>query len=150
MARDDEECKALGARLRGARTLAKKTTQEVADILKDEGFRTTKQAVNHWETGVRLPDIFVLKRLAKLYGQSLDALVFESAVSMEAMQIAASFEGLEETQKRTLRAVWLAFVTEGASAADIDPAPALNVLPPSIPPAVGEARIDKMSEPNKK
>ena len=114
MAYAQEDRRELGARLKGARLNVGMTLQQVADVLRSEGFPVQrKQNVGHWETGVALPDVFILRRLAKLYKQPLDALVWDNALSLEAMQFAAEFQALSDEKKRTLRAVWLAFIQSG-------------------------------------
>lgn len=126
-----EDRRELGARLKGARTAAGLTLQRVAATLAEEGFPVRhKQTVGHWETGLSLPDVFVLRRLAKLYGQPLDALVWSNALSIEALQIAADYESLSQEQRRTFRAVWLAFV---ASASQAEKLPAAPKAPPVRP-----------------
>jgi transcriptional regulator with XRE-family HTH domain len=125
MAYLDADRKELGARLKGARINVGMTLQEVADTLRNEGFPVQrKQNVGHWETGAALPDIFILRRLAKLYKQPLDALVWDNALSMEAMQFAAEFQALDAEKKRTLRAIWMAYIQAGNAADSLPAAPA--------------------------
>ena len=61
-----------------------------------------------------MPDAIWLTRLASLYETTLDALVFDDSISIEAMRVAAEFDSLSEKQKSTFRAVWLAFVQQSA------------------------------------
>lgn len=115
----------VGSRLKGARTNAGLSLQQVADALQKEGFDVSSRGtVGHWETGRNIPDIFILRRLAKMYDVPLDALAWESALSMEAMGFAVQYERLDEKQKRTLRAIWVAYITEGNTADGIAAAPA--------------------------
>jgi transcriptional regulator with XRE-family HTH domain len=99
---------ALGQRLAAARKLQGLTQQEAADDLK-----ITKAAMSAWETGRNIPDALAMRKLAKLYGVSVDALLWDYALSVEAMQVAAWFDSLTESERRTYRAVILAFVQKG-------------------------------------
>lgn len=115
MARDIEDRKALGSRLKAARNAVGLTLVAAATALTDEGIPAIKQTVGSWEKGVNVPDALVLKKLAKLYNQSADALLWENALSIEALQFAAEYDALNETQKRTLRAIWMAYITQGSN-----------------------------------
>lgn len=68
----------IGARLRAARQVAGYTLEQVAAMLRERGFKATKQAVSHWEAGIRSVDILIVAELAKHYRQSIDALVWEN------------------------------------------------------------------------
>ena len=52
------------------RKAAKKTQREVADILGIDRSTVTK-----WETGKALPNVYMLWRVSKLYGCSMEELV---------------------------------------------------------------------------
>ena len=80
----------------------------------------TKAALSAWETGRNMPDALFLKRLAKLYQTSVDALLWENSLSNEAMQIAAQFDHLKPDDQRRLRSVWMAFVTSAATDAEVE------------------------------
>lgn len=123
MARDIADRKALGSRLKAARNAVGLTLAAAAIELSEQGIPAIKQTVNSWEKGVNVPDALVLKKLAKLYNQSADALLWENALSIEALQFAAEYDALTETQKRTLRAIWMAYVTQGNDAATLPPPP---------------------------
>jgi len=82
-------------------------------------FGVGKGTVSAWETGRGDPGVFRLRELAKLYGVSADALLWDSAPSLEAMQFAAQFDGLSDRQQRTFRAMWLAYFQEASSDADV-------------------------------
>lgn len=113
MARDIEDRQSLGSRLKAARNAVGLTLVAAATALSEQGIPAIKQTVGAWEKGVNVPDALVLKKLAKLYNQSADALLWENALSIEALQFAAEYDALNETQKRTLRAIWMAYITQG-------------------------------------
>jgi len=126
-ARTAEERREIGLRLKGARSALRITQGAVAEMLAREGFKTAgKATIGHWETGRNLPDILILRRLAKLYHTSLDLLAWGDALSMESMRFAAEYESLTDEQKRTLRAIWVAFIQQGNGAEGIAPAPAVE------------------------
>lgn len=105
----------LGLRLASARKDKKLTQDDVA--LK---FSLNKATVSAWETGRGVPDALTLRALAKLYGTSADALLWEDSLSPEAMQFAAEFDSLNEAQKRTLHAMWMAYIRESASDGEVE------------------------------
>ena len=130
VAHDLVDRKELGTRLKGARAVAGLTLSQVAKVLNSEGFKSASKAtVGHWETGVSLPDIFVLLRLSQLYRQPLASLVYETALSQEALQFAVEFDSLTEEKKRTLRAIWVAYVSTGNTANGIPDAPGTKSPP---------------------
>lgn len=126
---NEEKLKEIGARLRAARQVAGFTMETIAARLRERGFKATKAAVGHWETGKRSVDVLIVAELAKLYQQSIDALVWENALSMEAMRFAAQFDSLTDEQQRTLRAIWMAFISETKSGASLPVAPLQNTAP---------------------
>jgi len=65
-----EERKALAARLKGVREEKEFTQLQVAQRFGFGG----KQTISNWETGRNLPDALWLRKLANLYGVSVDAL----------------------------------------------------------------------------
>jgi transcriptional regulator with XRE-family HTH domain len=117
---DEDERKALGKRLASARNLAGYTIEAAAKALADRGYLISKQGVGHWETGKNVPDALWMRRLAKLYGTTLDALAWDEAISMEAIQFAVQYDALNERQKRTFRAMWLAYFEQARSDADVE------------------------------
>ena len=119
MAQPDDEKKALGRRLASARTLAGYTLEGAAKALTERGHKISKAGIGHWETGHNLPDALWLRRLAKLYCSTLDALVWDDAITMEAIQFAAQYDGLNEKQKRMFKTLWLAYFQQAASDADV-------------------------------
>jgi transcriptional regulator with XRE-family HTH domain len=110
----------LGRRLASARNLAGYTIDEAAQALTGRGYSITKQAVGHWETGKNVPDALWLRRLAKLYGSTLDALVWDEAISMEAIQFAVQYDALTRRNRRKFRAMWLAYFEEAKSDAEVE------------------------------
>lgn len=107
---DDPARKGLGLRLKAARETRGMTQQQVADQ-----FAVKKGTVSAWETGGGIPDALRLRRLARLYQVSADALLWDDAPSLEAMQFAAAFDAMTESQRSTLRTIMMAFVNEAAS-----------------------------------
>ena len=123
MATVDKERADFGRRLKLAREKAEMTQTEVG-----AKFEIGKGTVSAWETGGGLPDAMRLRSLAKMYKVTSDSLLFGgSPPSDEAMQFALQFDALRDDQKRTLRAIWTAFVQDG------NPATAIGPLPKSTP-----------------
>lgn len=119
MAHTDEERKALGKRLSASRNLAGLTIDGAAKKLTDLGYQITKQALGHWETGRNVPDAIWLRRLAKLYNTTMDALSWDDSLTIEAMQIAAEFDSLTEKQKSAFKIMWLGYATRAATDAEV-------------------------------
>ena len=105
----------LGMRLASARQ-AKGFTQD--DIAKR--FSINKATVSAWETGRGDPGVFRLRELSKLYDVSADALLWEDSLTPDAMKVAVQFDGLNEKQKRTFYAMWMAYVQESATDAEVE------------------------------
>lgn len=112
MAHSQEDREALGKRLAAARNLKGLTIEGAAKELTNRGYTVSKAGVGAWEKGRNVPDAIWLRRLAKLYGTTLDALAWDDSLSIEAIQLAAQFDGLNEKQKSTLKALWMAYITE--------------------------------------
>jgi transcriptional regulator with XRE-family HTH domain len=126
----EDERRGLGKRIAAARTLAGFTLDTAAQALLERGYPITRAAIGHWETGKNLPDALWLRRLAKLYGSTLDALVWDDAISMEAIRFAAQYDGLTEKQRRAFKAMWLAYFEQARSDADVgEHLP----MPPAVP-----------------
>lgn len=113
----------FGQRLQAARKHAKRpdgltgyTQEEVASR-----FGVNKATVSAWETGRGAPDAFVLRALARMYGVSSDALLWEDSLSPEAMEIAAEFDHLGDDQRRAWRLVWLGYVARTAEGGELLP-----------------------------
>lgn len=85
-----------------------------------ERFDINKATVSAWETGRGVPDALRLRALAKLYDVSADSLLWEDSLSPDAMKFAADFDSLNETQKRTLYAIWEAYIRESATDAEVE------------------------------
>lgn len=64
--------RAIGERLRQARTVAKLTQQDVATDC-----RRSRQAVSSWERGETLPTLEEFSALAALYGVSADRILYQ-------------------------------------------------------------------------
>lgn len=108
----DDIQEALGSRLRTARMMKKLSLQQVADKLKQYDIDISRGTIGAWEDGRNVPDALVVRRLSQIYAQSAEALLWEDAVSMEAMQFAAQFDGLKPGQQDRLRSIWMAFIAE--------------------------------------
>jgi transcriptional regulator with XRE-family HTH domain len=106
---------ALGMRLRAARTSAGETLESVARKMTDAGIPVGKAAVGHWETGHSLPDALQIRRLAKIYDTTTDALLWDDALSMDAIRFAVQFDALSESNRRKFAAMWLAYFEEAKS-----------------------------------
>lgn len=99
--------------------------EAAAAQLTARGYPLTKQGLGHWESGRNVPDAMWLRRLAKLYGTTLDALVWDDALTIEAIRFAAQYDALNDQQQRAFRAMWLAYFTEtSAGGEDLPMAPA--------------------------
>lgn len=105
----------LGMRLKAAREHKSLTQDDIA-----KRFSLNKATVSAWETGRGDPGVYRLRELAKLYDVSADALLWEDSLSTDAMKLAAEFDGLSEKQKSTLRALWMAYVQESGTDADVE------------------------------
>jgi transcriptional regulator with XRE-family HTH domain len=107
---DPQDKKDLGRRLAACREMCN---------LKQEGaareLGITKAALSAWETGRNMPDALMLKKIAKLYGVSADAILWENSLSIESIRFAAHFDSLSEAQKTTLATVVMAFVQPAIS-----------------------------------
>lgn len=103
----DEVRYGIGMRLKAAREAANLTQDAVA-----ARFSVGKGTVSAWETGRGDPGVSRLRELAKLYKVSADAILWENALTNEALQLAADFDGLNERQQRTLKHLWMAFLAD--------------------------------------
>lgn len=107
---DPEDKKALGKRLASCREV-KGWKQEYAA----EQLGVTKAALSAWETGRNMPDALTLKKIAKAYGVSIDGILWDDSISLEALQFAAQFDGLSDKQRRLFRTLWMAYIDEALS-----------------------------------
>lgn len=104
----------FGARLAGARENAKLTQLQVANF-----FGLDKATVSAWEKGRGLPDALRFRSLVKLYKTTADALLWDVAVSYEAMQFAAMYEGLSNTKRALLKVIWDSIISDGVKDEDV-------------------------------
>lgn len=102
--------RSVGMRLASARERKKLTQDDIA-----KRFLISKATVSAWETGRGDPGVYRLKELAKLYGVSADALLWEDSLSPDAIQIAAQFDELNDKQKHVFYALWEAYVRTAVS-----------------------------------
>jgi transcriptional regulator with XRE-family HTH domain len=98
--------------------MAKKLTQQQVGA----HFDVDKGTVSAWETGRGLPDALMLRRLAKLYDVSSDALLWEDSLSPDAMKFAAQFDALSEKQRRHFKVMWLAYFEDVKSDEEVEEA----------------------------
>ena len=105
----------VGMRLASAREGKQLTQQDVATR-----FSVNKATVSAWETGRGDPGIYRMRELSKLYGISVDALLWEDSLTPDAMKVAVQFDALNERQKRTFYAMWMAYVQESATDAEVE------------------------------
>lgn len=68
---------ALGTRLQAARNGAGLTLDAAAQALRDRNYQISRATIGAWEVGRNVPDAIWLRRLARLYGCSLGALVMD-------------------------------------------------------------------------
>lgn len=137
----DPERRGFGQRLQAARKHAKRqdggtgyTQDEIA-----ARFGVKKATVSAWETGRGAPDAYILRALAKLYGVSSDALLWEDSLSPEAMAIAAEFDHLGERQRGAWRLAWLGFVAGTAAGGENLPAAPKDLPEPESQPNADES-----------
>jgi transcriptional regulator with XRE-family HTH domain len=107
---DSQARRDFGLRLKAARLNAGMTQEAAAGEL-----HAKKATVSSWEIGNNLPDALTLGRLAKLYGVTADLLIWDRAVSMEAIAFAVQFDALDDRQRRAFKAMWLAYFQDAKS-----------------------------------
>lgn len=90
----------LGNSLFHARKKCGLTQEKVAEKL-----GVSRQTVSKWETGETIPDIYQSKKMAALYGVSLDELI-EFDVELDAIQEAISKTNEEIEDKVDWAAMW--------------------------------------------
>lgn len=113
---------ALGERLRTARLQAGFTQEAAAVALTAVGYKTGTKAIGAWEGGRNIPDSLVLRRLAKLYGTTADSLLWDEAVTIEAIRFAVQYDALNERNQRKFKAMWLAFFEVAKSDEEVEAA----------------------------
>lgn len=77
MQSDEDERKAIGAKLAAARALAGYSLRGLSKALLTRGYTDppSHAAIGHWETGRSAPDALWLRRLSRMYKVSADALL---------------------------------------------------------------------------
>lgn len=111
----DPDRRNFGLRMAAARKLVRpKLTQDAVA----QRFGVKKATVSAWETGNGLPDALTLKRLAKLYNVSADALLWAESLTPEAMKIAAGYDDLSDALKSKFNAMWLGFYAAASEAGE--------------------------------
>lgn len=109
--------KAFGKRLKAARTTAKLTQAKAA-----ENLGVNKVTVSSWELGHNFPDPLMLGDIAKLYGVTIDLLVWDDGISMEAIQFAVQYDQLNDSLKRKFAAMWSAYFQQAVTDGEVDAA----------------------------
>lgn len=99
------------------------TLDGAAKALTARGYSITKQGVGHWESGRNVPDALWLSRLAKLYGTTLDALVWDYSLSPSAMKVAVEYDHLPSQKQSDWRLLWLGFISGTAPGGEALPLP---------------------------
>jgi transcriptional regulator with XRE-family HTH domain len=94
----------IGDRLRKARQASGHTLDSAAAALTERGYQIGKAGVGHWETGKNMPDVHALKRLARIYDTTIDALIWDDAMSPEAIQLGRRFDALAQVRAHDLAA----------------------------------------------
>lgn len=110
------------------------TLREVAGLNQatvGERLGVTKATVSSWEVGRNMPNPFMLRKLAKLYGVSVDALLWDDSLSPEAMKFAAQYDNLSGKQRGIFEAMWLAYFERATSDAEVERS--LPTSPDSVP-----------------
>jgi transcriptional regulator with XRE-family HTH domain len=104
----------------GLRLKAERERNGLSQAQVAKHFNIGKGTVSAWETGLGDPGVYRLRELAMLYGVASDALLWEDSITPAAMMFAADYDSLTEKQQATLRAVWLAFVRESTTDAEVE------------------------------
>jgi transcriptional regulator with XRE-family HTH domain len=91
----------FGQRLAAARARRKQTQDDVAVAL-----GVNKATVSAWETGRGDPGVFRLRELARRFGVSADALLWEDGAAHHGMQLAAELETLSGKQRESAMILW--------------------------------------------
>lgn len=95
----------LGERIRRERKRAELTQPELQTKLGRAGFEFSKAAVSAWERAERLPDVFVIKQLAKIFGVTTDTLITGVSSCPFSEEIVTQAAMLPESKVRTLESV---------------------------------------------
>jgi transcriptional regulator with XRE-family HTH domain len=105
----------IGQRLRLARKAAGYTLETAAKALTDRGFPISKGGVGHWETGMNMPDVHWLQRLARLYKSTIDTMVWDNGLSVQAARIARQYEALLPEARAAWEQHWAGFLAGAAA-----------------------------------
>lgn len=122
----DSVRRSVGMRLAVAREFKSFTQDDIA-----KRFSLNKATVSAWETGRGDPGIYRLRELAKLYDLSADAILWENSLTPDAMKVAAQFDSLNEKQKRTFYAMWMAYIQESATDDEVERGMPITKMPPA-------------------
>jgi transcriptional regulator with XRE-family HTH domain len=106
---------AFGKRLKAARTNRKLTQAKVGELL-----GVNKVTVSSWELGHNFPDPLMLGQIAKLYDVTIDLLVWDDGISMEAIQFAVQYDQLNDSLKRKFSAMWMAYFQQAVSDGEVE------------------------------
>ena len=96
----------FGENLKIARIKKKLTQQQLADMLE-----LSKSTITNYEADKRQPDVFMIKKLAKILDVTGDYLIgYEPretrfAISDEALRIARAYDSMNEKGRNAVRAV---------------------------------------------
>lgn len=113
-----KEQEALGQRFRTLRVSRKPESLSQDEAVLQLG--VTKAALSAWETGRNMPNPFMLRKMAKLYGVSVDALLWDNSLSPEAMKFAAQYDNLSGKMRGAFEAMWLAYFERATSDEEMD------------------------------
>ncbi len=111
----DQDQRELGLRFKALREVTGMRQEEAAGKLE-----VTKAALSAWETGRNMPNPFMLRRMAKLYGVSVDALLWDDSLSPDAMKFAAQYDNLSGRQREVFEAMWLAYFERAVSDEEVE------------------------------
>lgn len=106
----------IGQRLRLARKTAGHTIESAAKALTERGFPISKAGVGHWETGMNMPDVHWLQRLARLYESTVDSLVWDNGLSAAAVRVARQYEDLPDDKRAAWEQHWSGFLAGAGKA----------------------------------
>jgi hypothetical protein len=120
VAHDNQEKQALGKRLASARKLAGYTLDSAAVALRAKGYAIVKGTLGAWEVGRNVPDAIWMGRLAKLYNSTVDALLWDDALTMEAVRMAVQYDALSDRERRRLRTLWSALVRSAVEDVEVE------------------------------
>ncbi|WP_421883228.1 helix-turn-helix transcriptional regulator [Methylibium sp.] len=135
---DPDKKKAFGKRLKAARITASKTQEQVGDAL-----GVNKVTVSSWELGNNFPDPLTLGRLAQLYGVTIDLLVWDDGISMEAIRVAVQYDALPSPLRRKFDVMWAAYFQQAMDDGEVTAAIARGTGPAPAPAPNKSSANDK-------